>query len=92
TEKALEQIWQDVLRVNEPLSVTANFFHLGGHSLLAVQIISGIYRQWDLDLQIQQLFELQTISELAAFIEDAVVSRNALLMQTDNEELEEMEW
>ncbi|MCW8093484.1 AMP-binding protein, partial [Alteromonas sp. ASW11-130] len=25
TEKALEQIWQDVLRVNEPLSVTANF-------------------------------------------------------------------
>ncbi|MCW8093487.1 non-ribosomal peptide synthetase, partial [Alteromonas sp. ASW11-130] len=68
TEKALEQIWQDVLRVNEPLSVTANFFHLGGHSLLATQLITKINTFFDFNMTIKAVFDHGTIAQMASQI------------------------
>ncbi|KKM94248.1 hypothetical protein LCGC14_1200240, partial [marine sediment metagenome] len=92
TEQRLEQIWQSVLGLEEPISIRANFFQLGGHSILAVQIIASIYKQWDLDIKIQQLFELQTLEELASFIDAVIDNKETSNVISDNEELEEMEW
>jgi amino acid adenylation domain-containing protein/non-ribosomal peptide synthase protein (TIGR01720 family) len=63
-EKMLAQIWADVLR-RERIGINDNFFALGGDSILSIQIISranqvGVY------LTPMQLFEHQTIAELAA--------------------------
>jgi acyl transferase domain-containing protein/NAD(P)-dependent dehydrogenase (short-subunit alcohol dehydrogenase family)/acyl carrier protein len=44
TERALAEVWQDVLGVKE-ISATDNFFDLGGHSLLAVRAIATIEKQ-----------------------------------------------
>ncbi|GAB1715821.1 MAG: hypothetical protein NTAFB05_08630 [Nitrobacter sp.] len=86
-EEALAAIWQEVLDV-ECVGVTDNFFALGGDSILSLQIIARA-RRAGLKLTPKQLFERQTIGELAAVAEvdrsravatDAVVSgRMALL-------------
>ena len=45
-----------------------NFFSLGGHSLLAVAAIARMRRE-GLDIDVQGLFLMPTIGELAAAIE-----------------------
>ncbi|HSE17009.1 MAG TPA: amino acid adenylation domain-containing protein [Pyrinomonadaceae bacterium] len=63
-EKLLEEIWSRVLGVS-PIGVHDNFFELGGDSILSIQIIARA-RQAGLRLSAKQLFQYQTIAELAA--------------------------
>lgn len=63
-EKALAEIWQEVLRV-ERVGVHDNFFELGGDSILTIQIIARA-RQTGLALTPKQLFKTPTVAELAA--------------------------
>ena len=63
TEQLLANIWQEVLGV-ERLGIYDNFFELGGDSILSIQIISRVNRA-GLGLTVKQLFEWQTIAELA---------------------------
>ncbi|HWI16713.1 MAG TPA: amino acid adenylation domain-containing protein [Vicinamibacterales bacterium] len=63
TEQLLAGIWQDVLGVDR-VGVHDNFFELGGDSILSIQIISRANRA-GLGLTVRQLFEWQTIGELA---------------------------
>ncbi|MDJ0676181.1 MAG: amino acid adenylation domain-containing protein, partial [Calothrix sp. MO_167.B42] len=63
-EQTLAEIWAGVLRVDS-VGIEDNFFELGGDSILGLQTIAranqkGIY------LTAKQLFEHQTIAELAA--------------------------
>ena len=62
-EQLLAGIWQDVLGI-ERVGVHDNFFELGGDSILSIQIISRVNRA-GLGLTVRQLFEWQTIAELA---------------------------
>ncbi|TQV68006.1 amino acid adenylation domain-containing protein [Exilibacterium tricleocarpae] len=65
TELALVDIWSDVLRIKtENLGVNTNFFDLGGDSILSLQIIARA-RNKGIQLTPRQMFENQTISELA---------------------------
>jgi amino acid adenylation domain-containing protein/FkbH-like protein/non-ribosomal peptide synthase protein (TIGR01720 family)/FkbM family methyltransferase len=63
-EKILLKIWQDVLRLKE-VCIHNNFFGLGGDSLIGIQIIARA-NQAGLKLTPKQLFQHQTIAELAA--------------------------
>ncbi|NJR62069.1 MAG: amino acid adenylation domain-containing protein [Cyanobacteria bacterium CRU_2_1] len=63
TETTLAAIWATVLHL-EQISVTDNFFELGGDSILAIQIVSRA-QQVGLQLTPKQLFQHQTIAELA---------------------------
>ena len=63
TEQLLANIWQEVLGVNR-VGIYDNFFELGGDSILSIQIISRVNRA-GLGLTVKQLFEWQTIAELA---------------------------
>jgi amino acid adenylation domain-containing protein/non-ribosomal peptide synthase protein (TIGR01720 family) len=63
-EEILANIWAQVLRL-EHVGVHANFFELGGDSILSMQIIARA-RQAGLQLTPKQLFQYQTIAELAA--------------------------
>jgi amino acid adenylation domain-containing protein/non-ribosomal peptide synthase protein (TIGR01720 family) len=63
TEQVLANIWEDVLGVDR-VGVHDNFFELGGDSILSIQIISRANRA-GLGLTVRQLFEWQTIGELA---------------------------
>ena len=64
TEKVLARIWAEILKL-ERVSLYENFFELGGDSILSLQIVSRA-NQAGLELTVKQLFEHQTIADLAA--------------------------
>ncbi len=63
-EEALARIWAEVLGL-ERVGVADNFFELGGDSILSIQIIARA-RQAGWQITPQQLFQQQTVGELAA--------------------------
>jgi non-ribosomal peptide synthetase component F/aryl carrier-like protein len=63
-EKLLAKIWTQILQL-EKVGIHDNFFELGGDSILSMQIIAKA-NQAGLQLTPKQLFEHQTIAELAA--------------------------
>ncbi|MCI0665068.1 MAG: amino acid adenylation domain-containing protein [Acidobacteria bacterium] len=63
-EEILANVWREVLRVKR-VGIHDNFFELGGDSILALQIITRA-NQAGLQLVPKQLFQHQTIAELAA--------------------------
>ncbi len=68
TEKELEKIWTKALGL-EKISVDANFFEIGGDSLASIRIVSDIYSKLHIKVEIKDIFEKPTISELAKYID-----------------------
>ena len=66
-ENILAGIWQEVLGINK-VGIYDNFFELGGDSILSIQVVSRA-RKSGLKLQPRQIFEAQTIAELAGLVE-----------------------
>ncbi|MBW4428108.1 MAG: amino acid adenylation domain-containing protein [Nostoc desertorum CM1-VF14] len=66
TEKQLAAIWAEVLRL-EKVSIHDNFFELGGDSIISIQMISKA-NQMGLQLIPKQIFQYQTIAELATVV------------------------
>jgi amino acid adenylation domain-containing protein/non-ribosomal peptide synthase protein (TIGR01720 family) len=64
SERMVAEIWKQVLR-RERVGVHDNFFDLGGDSILSIQIIARA-RGAGLSLTPKQLFQHQTVAELAA--------------------------
>jgi len=65
-EKILAEIWQQILGL-EQVGIYNNFFELGGDSILNMQVVAKA-NQAGLQLTPKQLFENQTIAELAAAV------------------------
>lgn len=63
-EHVLAQIWAEILG-QERVGVFANFFELGGDSIKSIQVIARA-EQAGLQLRPEQMFEYQTVAELAA--------------------------
>lgn len=78
-EETLATIWSTVLGV-EQLGIHDNFFELGGDSILSIQIIARA-NQSGLKLSPRQVFQHQTIAELAAVAgtEEIVVVEQGLV-------------
>jgi amino acid adenylation domain-containing protein len=68
TEEVLQTIWQATLSAPK-LSVTAVFTELGGHSLLAIHLIMKVNKHFDSALQLPDLFRLQTVRKMAAYLD-----------------------
>lgn len=66
-EEKLAFIWSEVLSVDK-VGVNDNFFELGGHSLKATILISKINKEFEIELPLMELFNSQTISEVANII------------------------
>jgi amino acid adenylation domain-containing protein/non-ribosomal peptide synthase protein (TIGR01720 family) len=68
-EEALAAIWATVLRL-ERVGIHDNFFALGGDSILSIQVIAKAH-QAAIHLTPRQMFQHQTIAELAAVADTA---------------------
>jgi len=68
-EKTLADIWRQVLNVDR-VGIEDNFFELGGDSLLSIQVIS-LANRGGLQLTLKELFQYQTVIELARISENA---------------------
>ena len=67
TETALAEIWQTVLGL-EQVGVNDNFFDLGGDSVIGIQIVARATAR-GLQFSPEQLFEHQTVAELARWLD-----------------------
>ena len=66
-EKQLVSIWEKVLGVS-PIGLHDNFFEIGGDSIQSIQVMARAQKA-GIKLATNQLFEHQTIGELAHFLE-----------------------
>lgn len=90
TEKEVAAIWASLLNKDvELLNIDNNFFELGGHSLLAIKVVAQLNNKFGLNFTAKELFELQTISEIATQV-DLIQSLQSA--QNDEELIEEGEW
>jgi acyl-CoA synthetase (AMP-forming)/AMP-acid ligase II/acyl carrier protein len=68
-EQQLTDIWQEFLGV-EQIGIYDNFFELNGDSLLATQIISRLYKTFQIELPISSLLETPTVAAISEYIEN----------------------
>ena len=66
-ERALAEIWQDVLQL-DAVGIHDDFLHLGGDSLLASKILARVERAFGVELQPSALLRAATIAEMAAHL------------------------
>ncbi|MEM7103980.1 MAG: amino acid adenylation domain-containing protein [Bacteroidota bacterium] len=71
-EEMLEGIWSEVLQLQK-IGIHDNFLDLGGHSLAAIRLIARINEAFELELQLNKVFEFPTIRQLAAHIEETIM-------------------
>jgi amino acid adenylation domain-containing protein len=70
TEKMLTAIWKNVLEI-EQVGIHDNFFDLGGASIQSLQIVAHA-NMAGLQINAEDIFEHQTIAELAALIKQGM--------------------
>ena len=68
TEKALSEIWCEILSLSE-VGVNESFFELGGHSLLATRAVSRLKEHFQVEFPLKALFDLHTIAEIAEYVD-----------------------
>jgi len=67
-EKKLVQIWQDVLDVDN-VGIYDDFFKLGGSSLQALQLMAMVREVFQVELSLQQLFDVRTVAGISDAID-----------------------
>jgi amino acid adenylation domain-containing protein/non-ribosomal peptide synthase protein (TIGR01720 family) len=69
-ELQLESIWQEILNLKR-IGRNASFFRIGGTSLKATQLISRIFKEFNVSIRIADVFAAPTIGQLAVAIANA---------------------
>lgn len=82
-EEALAEIWQKQLGI-ERVGVHDNFFELGGDSLLAIQLIPQMNTIFQVEVKLQSLIEIPTITGHAQAIVEARAERDKHRFATSN--------
>ncbi len=72
TEELLTDVWMHVLDLKQ-IGIYDNFFELGGDSMLSIQLVAQA-KMRGLQLNVQDLFQHQTIYELARSISEEPIS------------------
>jgi len=67
TEQMVADIWLELLGVSE-VGIHDNFFELGGQSLLASRVMTRIYEETSVELDVSVIFDAPTIESVAMAI------------------------
>jgi acyl transferase domain-containing protein/NADPH:quinone reductase-like Zn-dependent oxidoreductase/NAD(P)-dependent dehydrogenase (short-subunit alcohol dehydrogenase family)/SAM-dependent methyltransferase/acyl carrier protein len=85
-EKTIASVWEDLLGV-APIGIEDDFFELKGDSLLVAQVMSRLYRMFEIKMPLSLIFDYPTIKALAAQIASRLSS--PLPENTETANLEE---
>jgi amino acid adenylation domain-containing protein len=86
TEEVIAQIWSEVLDVPQ-VGAHDNFFELGGHSLRGMKVIARIRAAFQIDLPLTTLFEVGTVSGLAALVEQKLIDELEMMSEEEVDRL-----
>ena len=69
-QQSVANIWSDILGLS-PAGITpdANFFEMGGHSLNVTTLAGRLSREYDINLQIRDIFGRPTLNGIAGLVE-----------------------
>jgi len=68
TEINVMSVWQQLLKKDD-FNNTDNFFDIGGHSVLIPQIVIRLYKQFNIKINIVDVFQYSTVRKLSEFID-----------------------
>lgn len=69
TERAVAELWKEVLIGTETLTATDNFFALGGDSMAMVTVLFRIQEEFSVELSPAAIFNAPSLGELAALVD-----------------------
>ncbi|UXE67980.1 MAG: amino acid adenylation domain-containing protein [Chryseotalea sp. WA131a] len=73
--RSLAEIWSNVLHIDkQAINNDISFFDVGGHSLKAVELVNRIFKTFNVQVPIDQLFENPTIAGLENLIQSSTAS------------------
>lgn len=86
-EQEIAAIWRHLLEVDE-IAATDNFFDMGGDEFTAVKLVNRIRNQFEVEIELKQVFEKASIRELAELIVEKQIDaldpeQLALLLEGD---------
>ncbi|MHB8065926.1 MAG: amino acid adenylation domain-containing protein, partial [Ruminiclostridium sp.] len=70
TEERLAEIWKETLGIKR-VGINDNFFDVGGHSLKAALLVSKIYKEFNVEIPLREVFNNPVIKELAEYIKSS---------------------
>lgn len=91
TEQHLADIFAQLLE-QSPISATDNFFDIGGHSLLLGQLAAQLSLAFGLEVSIRDLYERQTIRDIAQWLDTEILLLDGLFAEHDSEQDETQTW
>jgi amino acid adenylation domain-containing protein len=72
TEGDLVKIWSQILKIDgESIGIDSDFFELGGHSLNATAMISKVHKEFNVKLQMTEIFKTPSIRAISKLITQA---------------------
>ncbi|MGE5343351.1 MAG: amino acid adenylation domain-containing protein [Candidatus Omnitrophota bacterium] len=86
-EEKLVDIWKGVLKL-EKLGVCHSFFEIGGHSLNAMVLLSRVYKEFNVQIPLVELFKNPTVTGLAEHIRRHLQPKTSFKMIEPAEEKE----
>lgn len=92
TESKVANMWAQLLEVdNSQIGKDSNFFELGGQSMLVIQLLSLIRHEFAVEIEPFQLFEVQSLAELATLVEQHVIESSVTQNRHAQVQKDEME-
>ncbi|MCK4764861.1 MAG: amino acid adenylation domain-containing protein [Candidatus Aminicenantes bacterium] len=71
-EEKLAVLWSQVLNIAAEIGIDDNFFELGGHSLKGTILIARVHKEFNVKLELAEIFDYPTIREAGRYIKEAV--------------------
>ncbi|NEQ87500.1 MAG: non-ribosomal peptide synthetase, partial [Moorea sp. SIO2I5] len=84
TQKALAEIWVEVLGIDKVGIHDNFFFDLGGHSLKATQVVSRIRQTFDIEFPLNKIFESSTVESISKYIDACIWAAKTHPITQDN--------
>ena len=83
TEKKINDIWRKILGDDSSFGLYDKFFEVGGSSIKIIQMLNMINKEFDMNVNIAELFDCNTISEIAERLD-----KKYLLVNEEKSEIE----
>ncbi|MCK5059263.1 MAG: amino acid adenylation domain-containing protein, partial [Candidatus Aminicenantes bacterium] len=92
-EKRMGAVWSEVLGIEEEkIGIDDNFFELGGHSLNAAKLVYFIRKEFEVNIELKEVFANPCIRELAQFIKAAEAREYIVISAVEEKEYYELSY